>query len=374
MTKFSFFQKSFKSFGGIKRRDIKFNDIYWDLFERSEMKVLEDLNQIFDLNLKNTEELFLSKFEHIMQTGGSNVNDTFRYNAAGDILQIPGYEQVWNDPRTARSFTPLTSKKVISAHYLHGTKIESDLPVKSFSFIRDPRKLIISAIQDPIYLKSDEGLDAIWKRVENKLHYIYKESKHANIQLYELAIPNSEKKYPYVHGSPMPIINCENYKGIEPAKLRDKVEQRLKNDLFFIGICENLSESLIVLYEKLGISKIKLWTPGLYSYKKLTFEEAPNNVKDLVLNLCQEDLEFYKKQRNNLERSISESNNKQVISSYVLENKRPDLKFVQGIYERLQLASANNDKKNMRLIKEISYWFEINQHIEKLIQEYDSKF
>ena len=353
----------------MKRNETKFEDIYWDLFERSDITILEDLNQVFDLSLKNTEENFLSKFEHVMGTGGSNVNDIFKFNITGNILQIPGYKEVWADPRTARPFTPLASKKVISAHYLHGTKIVCDLPVKSFSFIRDPRKLIISAIQDPIYLTGDESLDKIWTRVENKLHDVYKESKHANIQLYELATPNSEKKIPYVHGKPAPNIDSENYRGTEPAELRDKVEHRLNKDLFFLGICENLSESLIVLYEKLGISKIKLWTPGLYSYKKLTYEEAPNNVKDLVLNLCQEDLEFYRKQRNNLERSISESNNKQVISSYVLENKRPDLKFVQGINERLQLASANNDYKNLRLTEEISYWFEINQHIRKLIQE-----
>jgi hypothetical protein len=123
------------------------------------------------------------------------------------------------------------------------------------------------------------------------------------------------------------------------------------------------------LYEKLGINKIKLWTPGLYSYKKLTFEEAPESVKELILILCQEEMEFYKKIKIDLAGLISESTNQKVISAYVLENKRPDLKFVQGVKQRLELASAVSNLDNLRIKKEISYWAGINQHIEKIIKD-----
>jgi hypothetical protein len=363
------FLKFLQNLGTRKHSQSEFEDIYWNLFEKSDASVLLDLNQDFHLNQVDTEEKFLYKFEHIPLTGGANVNDTFRDNALGDILQIPGYEQVWSDPRTARPFAPLASKRVISAHYLNGTKIVCDLPVKSFSFIRDPRKLLISTFQDDIQLSSDESLDKTWKRMEKKLHDIHKEFKHANNQLYELATPNSKKKFPYVHGKPAPIINFENIRGSEPTELREKIEGRLKKDLIFIGICENFSESLIILYEKLGINKIKLWTPGLYSYKKLTFEEAPESVKELILILCQEEMEFYKKIKIDLAGLISESTNQKVISAYVLENKRPDLKFVQGVKQRLELASAVSNLDNLRIKKEISYWAGINQHIEKIIKD-----
>jgi hypothetical protein len=123
------------------------------------------------------------------------------------------------------------------------------------------------------------------------------------------------------------------------------------------------------LYEKLGINKIKLWTPGLYSYKKLTFEEAPESVKELILILCQEEMEFYKKIKIDLAGLISESTNQKVISAYVLENKRPDLKFVQGVKQRLELASAVSNLDNLRIKKEISYWAGINYHIEKIIKD-----
>jgi hypothetical protein len=363
------FAKFLQNLATQKRSESKFEDIYWDLFEKSDNPILLDLDQVFHINLVNTEEKFLYKFEHIMLTGGSQVNDTFKYNPIGDILQIPGYSQVWSDPRTARPFAPLASKRVISAHYLNGTKLACDLPVKSFSFMRDPRKLLISALHDDVQLSSDESLDKKWKRMEKKLFDIRKEYKHANYQLYELATPNSKKNCPYVHGEPSPIINFENIKGSEPEELRGKIEERLNKDLNFIGICENFSESLIILYEKLGFNKITLWTPGLYSYKKLTFEEAPESVQELVLSLCQEEIEFYKKIKNNLARSISESTNQKVIAAYVLENKRPDLKFVQGVKQRLELASAVSNLDNSRVKKEISYWAGINQHIEKIIKD-----
>lgn len=372
MREFNIVTKVLQNLGVRKRSESKFEDIYWDLFEKSDLSILQDLNQDFHINLVDTEEKFLFKFEHIPLTGGANVNNTFKDNALGDILQIPGYEQVWANPRTARPFSPLFSKRIISAHYLHGTKIVCDLPIKSFSFMRDPRKLLISTFQDDIQLSSNESLDETWKRMEKKLHNIHKNFKHANNQLYELATPNSKKKFPYVHGKPAPIINFENIRGCKPAELREKVEERLTKDLCFIGICENFSESLVILYEKLGINTIKLWTPGLYSYKKLTFEEAPEIVQELILILCQEEIEFYKKIKKDLVGLISESTNQKVISAYVLENKRPDLKFVQGVKERLELASAVSNLDNSRIKKEISYLTGINQHIEKIIKDQTS--
>jgi hypothetical protein len=366
---FNIITKVSQNLGVRKRGESKFEDFYWDLFEKSDLSILQDLNQDFHINHVDMEEKFLFKFEHIPLTGGSNVNNTFKDNALGDILQIPGYEQVWANPRTARPFTPLVSKRVISAHYLHGTKIVCDLPIKSFSFMRDPRKFLISTLQIETQLSSNESLDETWKRMEKKLHNIHKNFKHANNQLYELATPNSKKKFPYVHRKPAPIINFENIRGCKPAELREKVEERLTKDLCFTGICENFSESLVILYEKLGINKIKLWTPGLYSYKKLTFEEAPEIVQELVLSLCQEEIEFYKKIKRDLAGLISESTNQKVISAYVLENKRPDLKFVQGVRERLDLASAVSNLDNSRVKKEISYLTGINQHIKKIIKD-----
>lgn len=372
MREFNIVTKVLQNLGIRKRSESKFEDIYWDLFEKSDLSILQDLNQDFHINCVDTEEKFLFKFEHIPLTGGANVNNTFKDNALGDILQIPGYGQVWANPRTARPFNPHFSKRIISAHYLHGTKIVCDLPIKSFSFMRDPRKLLISTFQDDIQLSSNESLDETWKRMEKKLHNIHKNFKHANNQLYELATPNSKKNFPYVHGKPAPIINFENIRGSKPAGLREKVEERLTKDLCFIGICENFSESLVILYEKLGINTIKLWTPGLYSYKKLTFEEAPEIVQELILILCQEEIEFYKKIKKDLVDLISESTNQKVISAYVLENKRPDLKFVQGVRERLELASAVSNLDNSRIKKEISYLTGINQHIEKIIKDQTS--
>ncbi len=162
----------------------------------------------------------------------------------------------------------------------------------------------------------------------------------------------------------------ENIRDTKPSELKNKVEERLNKDLIFIGICENFSESLIMLYEKLGINKIKLWTPGLLSYKKLNFEEAPETVQELILSLCQEEMEFYRQQKNHLSRLISESSNQQVVSSYLLENKRSDLKFIQGVKQRLELASAVNGLDNLRLTEEISYFSCVNQHIEKIINDH----
>jgi len=90
---------------------------------------------------------------------------------------------------------------IASAHYLNGTKIICGLPIKSFSFIRDPRKLLISTFQDDIQLSSEGSLVKIWKRMEKKLHKIHKEFKHASNQLYELATPNSEKNTPMYTGN-----------------------------------------------------------------------------------------------------------------------------------------------------------------------------
>ncbi len=370
MQKNQFPVRFLKKIGISNRKKPVFEDIYWNIFEKIDKSILTDLNQEFELNMLKGESDLFAKFEHIALTGGANVNDMFKSNKLANIFQIPSYEQLWVDPRSAKDFTPLASKRVISAHYLHGTKIVCDLPVKSFSFIRDPRKLLISALQTDIQIDSNECLDNFWREMEKKLIYILKEFKHANLQLYELATPNSKKKYPYEHGKPGPLINFENLRGTKPSALLDEVEGRLKKELFFIGITENLSESLIILFEKLAIKRINLWTPGLHSFKKFTFEEAPNNIKDLVSNLCLADLEFYRKQKNNLDRLVGESINKKTIYRYVLENKRTDLKFIQGIKERLDLASAVNDVNDLRLIKELNYWIEINQHIGHIIKDY----
>ena len=88
--------------------------------------------------------------------------------------------------------------------------------------------------------------------------------------------------------------------------------------------------------------------------------------------LCQEEIEFYKKIKKDLVGLISESTNQKVISAYVLENKRPDLKFVQGVRERLELASAVSNLDNSRIKKEISYLTGINQHAEKIIKDQTS--
>ena len=104
MREFNIVTKVLQNLGVRKRSESKFEDIYWDLFEKSDLSILQDLNQDFHINLVDTEEKFLFKFEHIPLTGGANVNNTFKDNALGDILQIPGYEQVWANPRTARPF------------------------------------------------------------------------------------------------------------------------------------------------------------------------------------------------------------------------------------------------------------------------------
>ncbi len=140
MRLFDKFVKVFHNIFNIRRTESNFEDIYWNLFERSDSTIQKDLNQDFHLNQVITGEKIFCKFEHVPLTGGANVNDTFKESAIGDILQIPGYKQVWTDPRTPRPFTPLPSKMIASAHYLNGTKIICGLPIKSFSFIRDPRK------------------------------------------------------------------------------------------------------------------------------------------------------------------------------------------------------------------------------------------
>jgi hypothetical protein len=359
--------KFYKNLKISRLRPGSFGDIYWELFGMDRQIDPDDINQIFKINRKTEGFNFFSKFEHIYLTGGANVNDTFKNKALGDIFQIPSFEEIWENARTAKIFLPANSKKILSAHYLHGSRIVSEMPVKSFSFIRDPRKLLISALQSDDPISSEENLNHFWRKIEKKLISISKDVKHANYQLYELATKNSEKKFPYEHGKSVKLFNLENIKGTEPKALREKVENRLNNDLFFIGITENLSESLVILFELLGLSEINLWSPGLYSFKKLTFEEAPNSVKDLISNLCQLELEFYLQQRNQLEKLVENSMNKEIITRYVVENKRPDLKFLQGIKERLDLATAVSGIDKSRLQAEVTYWKTINNQIKKVI-------
>ena len=372
MANFNIVSKIYKNLKLLRKSPASFSDMYWELFGMDRQVNHDDINQIFKINFKTERVEFLSKFEHLYLTGGANVNDAFKNETLGDIFQIPRFEEIWENVRTAKIFMPATSKKIVSAHYLHGSRIVSEMPVKSFSFIRDPRKLLMSALQTDDSISGEESLNYFWKKIEGKLIAISKDVKHANYQLYELATKNSEKKFPYVHGQSVKLFNLENIKGTDPKILKEKVENRLDSDLFFIGITENLSESLVILFELLGLSEINLWSPGLYSFRKLTFEEAPSSVKDLISTLCQFELEFYLQQRNQLEKLVEKSMNKEIIARYVIENKRPDLKFIQGIKERLDLAAAVSDIDKSRLQAEVKYWQKINNQIEKVIAKFVS--
>ena len=350
-----------------KKSDL-YNDIAFKILAQPTDTLFNELNE--DFELKVSPEDYLFKFEHIAQTGGSNINDLLKRTLKEQQFWIPSYSEVWAEPRTPKVYESNPLLKVLSAHYLNGTQINSTKKIKSFTFIRDPRKIIMSSIQSGE--KNRLGVLEFWRLTEKKLIEIRKDFGHLNYQLYELAIKNSKKKFPYVHGGPAPIFNPENLQGTKPAVLVELVGERLETDLAFIGVTENFSESALLLFEILGISKLKLWRPGLFSYRKYSFEEAPQYIQELIEDLCKDELEFYKKCKDVVINLANRSPNFKVLPTYIEQNKRSDLKFIQSIQEKLELATANNDEIGLRLKGDLEFVKSIILELEKTFQIYNS--
>ena len=239
-----------------KKSDL-YNDIAFKILAQPTDTLFNELNE--DFELKVSPENYLFKFEHIAQTGGSNINDLLKRTLKEQQFWIPSYSEVWAEPRTPKVYESNPLLKVLSAHYLNGTQINSTKKIKSVTFIRDPRKIIMSSIQSGE--KNRLGVLEFWRLTEKKLIEIRKDFGHLNYQLYELAIKNSKKKFPYVHGGPAPLFNPENLQGTKPAVLVELVGKRLETDLAFIGVTENFSKSALLLLEIIGISKLELWRP-----------------------------------------------------------------------------------------------------------------
>ena len=163
---------------------------------------------------------------------------------------------MWLEPRKPAEYLVGQELKVISGHYLNGVNVKTERSVKSFTLIRDPRKLIISSFQKGENKESQINSSKFWTSIEKKLVNYKKEIGHINIQLHELAVKNSKKKFPYVHGGPAPLFNPENLQGTKPAVLLDLVGERLENDLVFIGVTENFSESALLLFQIIGLDDI----------------------------------------------------------------------------------------------------------------------
>ncbi len=344
-----------------------YSDIAYQILAQPMDALFNELNKIFELKVSPEDYLF--KFEHIAQTGGSNINDLLKRTLDAQQFWIPSYSQVWADLRTPKLYESSHSLKVLSAHYLNGVQIKSNKQIKSFTFLRDPRKMIMSSMQTGAI--TDLGVSEFWRLSEKKLKKIKKDIGHLNFQLYELAFKNYERKFPFDQSGTSPLINPKNLQGIKPADLCRLVDERLETDLVFIGITENFSESALLLFEILGNSSLKLWRPGLFAYRKYTFEEAPQDIQERIEDLCKDEMEFYMKCKNVLTNLVNESSNLKVLQAYIEQNKRPDLKFIQSIQEKLELAYANNDQSGHRLRGDLDSVRSIIIELEKILKLYN---
>ena len=344
----------------------EFEDIYWKIFDREARQEVIDLEQPFRVKIKSNRNNFY-KFEHIGLTGGDNLNYLLK-NKLKKGFRIPSYEDLWLEPRKPAEYLVGQELKVISGHYLNGVNVKTERSVKSFTLIRDPRKLIISSFQKGENKESQINSSKFWTSIEKKLVNYKKEIGHINIQLHELAVKNSRKKEPYIHGGLTNPINLNNLSGFKPYELTELVKERMENDLVFVGITEKFSESALLLFQIIGLDSIVLWRPGLHSFRKYDFEEAPPSIQSLIEELCREEIDFYNECKESLAKLVNESKNIDLITDYNIQNKRPDLKFLQSIQERVEFAIANNDKNNLRLKQEILYFEKLLRKFENIVK------
>ena len=351
-----------------------FNDIYWDILYRKKRDLHEELRETFEIRFHNARRPSpdtIFKFEHISLTGGAIVNSQIKEAIGNPAFIIPSFQQIWKSPKIAGPYIPHEETKVLSSHFLNGSCIEVDKQITSFTFIRDPRRLLLSQLQDKKALAIlEQDSSKFWRLIEKRLLQIRSHVKHANYQLYELATPNSEKRFPWENEGKNPLYNLENLKGVSPTTLMDKVNKRVSDDLAFIGVTELFSESLVLLFELIGISKLSLWSPGLFSFRKVTIDETPSAIVDLMGELCEAEIDFYTKIKNGIFNDIARSKNGDVISKYKASNKKYDLRYLLSFEERLQLASEVNGMDGERFRIEMDHSNEVVRELIKIINSF----
>lgn len=264
------------------------------------------------------------------------------FRARGNpYLVIPSYSDVWDSPYSPKPFLPNPNTTVLSAHYLNGINVKINRPLGMFTFIRDPRELILSGMQSPAVLNSFSRETDLHSFIRKSLRNYRKEIGHLCYQLFELATPNHQKTAPYVHGKSEKVFDPENLIGSEPIKLLEKVKAREDTSLRFIGITEIFSQSCYLLFAMLGIKEIPLWRPGLFTYRKIRFSECPRDIQDDLTELTKEELHWYLEEKAILEKRIKSHFSNLELSKYVECNKMGSIKFLQGLEERLELGKAN---------------------------------
>jgi len=88
-----------------------YSDLPYQILAQPMDTLFNELNQIF--KLKVSPEDYLFKFEHIPQTGGSNINDLLKRSLDAEQFWIPSYSQVWAAPRTPQLYESSHSLKVL---------------------------------------------------------------------------------------------------------------------------------------------------------------------------------------------------------------------------------------------------------------------
>ena len=317
-------------------------------------------------SLKNSKDLII--FNHIGQSGGVQLNDVICRDSkeSGYKFLIPDFHS-YNNEELYKD-----GKYFISGHFLNGVDdFIKSIPNNYFTVLRDPVSQIISVLtsKDDFYSSSSES---VWVGVEKKLEFWEREVGHINLQSFEIAINNQDKKFKFTpETEAIPTHFYKNYVGIDPLILLNKAREKIADKYLMVGITELYEETLFLLYARLGYKRISLWRPGIFSFWRPRRFEIPIFIEEKIKKLTEADHALYLESRQILEKDFFSANFGNEFAHYKLLSRNHELRLYSEYSERIELGRVLStvNKDIARFKEEISHVIEFRDSIDALIDQ-----
>lgn len=344
-------------------------DIYQSTYSYlDENAIQSSISKSFDVkkvsSIKNANDLII--FNHIGQSGGVQINDVVSRDSRTQGLNflIPHFASYQNESlyENGRYF--------ISGHFLNG--VDEYLKSKKstyFTILREPVSQIISFLtsKDDFY---GQPMSVVWKSVLQKLDFWEKEVGHINLQTFEIATKYQEKRFKFTpENEETPIHFYKNYLQTSPEDLLCKAREKIANKYLMVGITELYEETLFLLYARMGLTKLSLWRPGIFSFWRPRRFEIPTFIVDRIKHLAMSDCALYSEYRSILEKDFFAADFGNEFTEYKLLSRNHEIKLYSEYSERIELGLTLSEinKDVARFQDEIAHVIEFRNAINRLI-------